>query len=200
MLMRLAEDFNFHIGTFTHILEGYKLAPEMHKHGTMASTFSDWWDYKFEVYDAIPYNAAMLEQQGVITSVNSDDAEMGRRLNQEAAKSVKYGGLADTDAIKLCTINPAKQLGIEKFVGSLEPGKDADIVIWDGNPLSAHAKPVQTWIDGRKYFDLNEDMAMRQQVIQQRAALVARVAKEKSTGGHGDHSKGKREYHCEEGN
>lgn len=196
MLMRLAEDFNFRMGTFTHILEGYKLAPEMRKHGVMASSFSDWWDYKFEVYDAIPYNAAMLEQEGVVTAVNSDDAEMGRRLNQEAAKSVKYGGLSQEEAIKLCTINPAKTLGIEKIVGSLEPGKDADIVIWDDSPLSAHAKVLQTWVDGRKYFDRDEDRAMQEELRVQRAALVARAAKAKGGSGHGENAMGKREQNC----
>lgn len=196
MLMRLAEDYHFHIGTFTHILEGYKLAPEMKAHGTMASGFSDWWDYKFEVFDAIPYNAAMLEQEGVVSSVNSDDPEMGRRLNQEAAKCIKYGGLTDTEAIKLCTLNPAKSLGIDNVVGSLEPGKDADIVLWSGNPLSAHSKPLQTWIDGRKYFDIDEDKKMQDEVRVERAALVARAAKAKGGSGHGENPGGKKQYDC----
>ncbi|HZV12873.1 MAG TPA: amidohydrolase family protein [Candidatus Kapabacteria bacterium] len=179
MLMRLAEEFGFHISVFHHVLEGYKVAPEMKKDGAMATTFSDWWDYKFEVYDAIPYNAAMMEQEGVVTSVNSDDAEMGRRLNQEAAKSVKYGGLSEEETIKLCTINSAKQLHIEKYVGSLEPGKDADIVLWDGDPLSAHTKVLQTWIDGRKYFDREDDKKMAEEVQRERAALVAKALAEK---------------------
>jgi len=179
MLTRLAEEFGFHICTFTHVLEGYKVAPELKKDGAMASTFSDWWDYKFEVYDAIPYNAAMMEKEGIVTTVNSDDPEMGRRLNQEAAKSVKYGGLPEEEAIKLCTINGAKQLHVEKYVGSLVAGKDADIVLWDGNPLSAHAKVLQTWIDGRKYFDRDDDKKMADDVRRERAALVAKILAEK---------------------
>jgi imidazolonepropionase-like amidohydrolase len=175
MLARLAEEFGFRVGTFTHILEGYKIAPELKQDGAMASTFSDWWDYKFEVYDAIPYNAAMLEQEGIVTTINSDDPEMGRRLNQEAAKSVKYGGLSEEEAIKLCTINGAKQLHVEKYVGSLEAGKDADVVLWDGDPLSAHSKVLQTWIDGRKYFDREEDKKATEEVRRERAALVAKI-------------------------
>jgi imidazolonepropionase-like amidohydrolase len=196
MLMRLAEDFNFKIGTFTHILEGYKVGPEMRDHGAMASSFADWWDYKFEVYDAIPQNPTMLANLGIVTSINSDDAEMGRRLNQEAAKAVKYGGLPESEAIKLCTINPAKQLGIDNIVGSVEPGKDADLVIWDASPLSAHAKVLQTWMDGRRYFDRDEDAAMRNALVLQRAALVKKAAAKKG----GDHSKPsvpKRESGCE---
>jgi len=146
----------------------------------MASTFADWWDYKFEVYDAIPYNAAMLEQEGVVTTINSDDGEMGRRLNQEAAKSMKYGGLPDTEAIKLCTINGAKQLGIDKYVGSLEKGKDADIVLWDGDPLSAHSKVLQTWIDGRKYFDRDDERKNAEELKRERAALVAKILTDKT--------------------
>lgn len=175
MLMRLAEEYGFRIRTFTHILEGYKVAQEMAEHGAMAGTFSDWWDYKFEVYEAIPYNAALMAKQGVVTSVNSDDAEMARRLNQEAAKTIKYGGLSREEAIKLVTINPAKQLGTEKYTGSLEAGKDADFVIWNADPLSIYASVKQTWIEGRKYFDVEEDEMIRQQIKEQRAALIQKV-------------------------
>ncbi len=175
MLMRLAEDYGFRIDTFTHILEGYKLAAEMKQHGARASTFSDWWAYKFEVYEAIPYNAALMYEQGVITSINSDNAEMARRLNQEAGKVVKYGGVPREEALKMVTINPAIQLGIQKMTGSLEKGKDADFVIWNGNPLSSYSRVLQTWIDGRKYFDAEKDVAMRKQIRQQRAALIQRV-------------------------
>src|SRR5690606_39492982 len=122
--------FNFNINTFTHILEGYKVADKMKAHGVGASTFSDWWAYKFEVNDAIPFNASILNEVGVVTAINSDDAEMSRRLNQEAAKSVKYGGMSEEDALKMVTLNPAKMLHIDDRVGSLAPGKDADFVIW----------------------------------------------------------------------
>ena len=157
-LMEVADQFGFKIGTFTHILEGYKVAREMAAHGTMASTFADWWDYKFEVYEAIPYNTALMTSAGVVSSVNSDDAEMGRRLNQEAAKSMTYGGLSPEEAIKLVTINPARQLKVDTRTGSLEAGKDADFVIWNGPPLSGYSHVLQTWIEGRKYFDRDDDL------------------------------------------
>ena len=130
MLMKVAERFNFNINTFTHILEGYKVADKMKAHGVGASTFSDWWAYKYEVNDAIPYNAAILNNVGVITAINSDDAEMSRRLNQEAAKAVKYGGASEEDAWKMVTLNPAKLLHIDDKVGSIKVGKDADLVLW----------------------------------------------------------------------
>lgn len=160
MLMRLAEEFGFKIQTFTHILEGYKVAEEMAKHGTSASTFSDWWAYKFEVYDAIPHNAALMTQKKVLTSINSDSAEMGRRLNQEASKAVLYGGLSPEEALHLITINPAIQLKIEHRTGSLEVGKDADFVLWSAEPLSIYARVEQTWIDGKCYFDQKRDRQM----------------------------------------
>ena len=154
MLVRVAEDFGFKIGTFQHVLEGYKVADAIAKMGTGASTFSDWWAYKFEVYDAIPYNGALMHDADVVVSFNSDSDELARRLNTEAAKAVKYGGVTQEEALKFVTLNPAKQLRIDKRVGSLEPGKDADFVIWSGNPLSTYSICEQTWID-RKSTRLN---------------------------------------------
>jgi len=172
MLLRVAEDFGFRIATLQHVLEGYKIAEAIAKHGAGASTFSDWWAYKFEVYDAIPHNGTLMEKVGVITSFNSDSDELARRLNLEAAKAVKYGGLTEEEALKLVTINPAKQLRIDKYVGSLEPGKHADFVIWSGNPLSTYTICEQTWIEGRKYFDRNEDLMMRGFIKKQRAFII----------------------------
>ncbi|WP_438829873.1 amidohydrolase family protein [Aquimarina agarivorans] len=140
MLMKLAEKFGFKVNTFTHILEGYKVADKMRIHGAGGSTFSDWWAYKYEVNDAIPYNASIMHKQGVTVAINSDDPEMSRRLNQEAAKSVKYGGVSEEDAWKFVTLNPAKLLHIDDRVGSIKVGKDADLVLWTDNPLSVYAK------------------------------------------------------------
>jgi len=153
MLMRVAEQFDFTVNTFTHILEGYKVADKMKEHGAGGSTFSDWWAYKYEVNDAIPYNAALMHEQGVVTAINSDDAEMMRRLNQEAAKSMKYGVVAPEDAWKFVTLNPAKLLHLDDRLGSLKEGKDADVVIWNDHPLSVYAKAEKTIIEGVTYFD-----------------------------------------------
>jgi len=175
MLMRVAEDFGFQVRVFQHVLEGYKVADIMARHGAGASTFSDWWAYKFEVYDAIPYNGALMHNAGVVVSYNSDSKELARRLNTEAAKAVKYGGVSEEEALKFVTLNPAIQLGIDHRVGSLEPGKDADFVIWSGHPLSTYTICEQTWIDGRKYFDREEDLKMRKQVEAERARLIQKV-------------------------
>jgi imidazolonepropionase-like amidohydrolase len=175
MLMRLAESFGFRIGTFTHILEGYKVADEMAAHGAGGSCFSDWWAYKFEVYDAIPYNTCIMADRGVVTSINSDSDELGRHLNQEAAKSVQYCGISEEEALKFATINPAIQLKIDNRVGSLTVGKDADFVIWNGNPLSLYSRCEQTWIDGRKYFDLEEDAHKAEMQRIEKNALVQKV-------------------------
>ncbi len=183
MLLRVAEDFGFRIATLQHVLEGYKIAEAIAKHGAGASTFSDWWAYKFEVYDAIPHNGALMEKVGVVTSFNSDSDELARRLNLEAAKAVKYGGLSEEDALKLVTINPAKQLRVDKYVGSLEPGKQADFVIWSGNPLSTYTVCEQTWIEGRKYFDRNEDLKMREEIKRQRAFIIQKILEVKSSAG-----------------
>lgn len=157
MLMRLAEQFGFKVHLFIHVLEGYKIADELAKHGAGATGFSDWWAYKFEVYDAIPYNSALMAEKGVLTSVNSDNADLARRLNLEAAKAIEYGDMAPEEAIKLVTLNPAIQLNVADRVGSIEIGKDADFVIWNGDPLSIYSIVEQTWIEGKKYFDLETD-------------------------------------------
>jgi len=175
MLVRIAEDFGFQIATFQHVLEGYKVAEALVNHGAGASTFSDWWAYKFEVYDAIPYNGALMHDVGVVVSFNSDSDELARRMNLEAAKAVKYGGVNEEEALKFVTLNPAKHLRIDHRVGSLEPGKDADFVIWNGSPLSTYSICEQTWIEGRKYFDIEEDKAMRQQIAAERARLIQKV-------------------------
>ena len=175
MLMRLAESFGFRINTFTHILEGYKVADEMAAHGASGLGFSDWWAYKFEVYDAIPYNGYLMWDRGVNTGFNSDDAELARRLNTEAAKAIKYGGVPPEEAIKFVTLNPAKSLKIDDRVGSLEAGKDADFSIWSGSPLSPYSTCEQTWIEGRKYFDRTADLAGRSSLAKERDDLIAAV-------------------------
>jgi N-acetylglucosamine-6-phosphate deacetylase len=152
----------------------------MVKHKAMGSSFSDWWAYKFEVYDAIPYNGALMHQQGVVVSFNSDDAELGRRLNQEAAKAMKYGNVPREEALKFVTLNPAKQLRIDRYVGSLEKNKHADFVIWSGDPLSTLTRCEQTWVDGRRYFDLEEDRAQRRAAEQLRRALVQKILSSKA--------------------
>jgi len=184
-MMRVAEDFGFRIRVFQHILEGYKVADIMAEHGAGGSSFTDWWAYKFEVYDAIPYNGALMHQEGVLVSFNSDSDELSRRLNTEAAKAVKWGGIPEEEALKFVTINPAKQLMVDKRVGSLEPGKDADFVIWNGSPLSTYTMCEQTWIDGRKYFDREEDRRLNEDATRQRAVLIQKAIAAKPKGGGG---------------
>ena len=161
MLMRVADDYGFKIRTLQHVLEGYKVAKEIAAHGAGASTFSDWWSYKQEAFDAIPYNAAVMTKKGVIVSLNSDDAELMRHLNSEAGKVMKYGGMSETEALAMVTLNPAKQLGIDNRVGSIEVGKDADLVIYDKYPLSDYAKVQKVLIDGHKYFDRDQEVSGR---------------------------------------
>ncbi|WP_338813845.1 amidohydrolase family protein [Bernardetia sp. Wsw4-3y2] len=180
--MRVAEKFGFKVNVFTHILEGYKVAPEMAKHGVAGSTFSDWWAYKYEVKDAIPYNAALMNQAGVLTSINSDDAEMGRRLNQEAAKTVKYGGVTPEEAWKFVTLNPAKMLGIDNRTGSIKVGKDADVVLWSANPLSIYAKAEKTYVDGILYFDRENDEKLRQDLAAERERIIQKMIAAKNGG------------------
>ena len=170
-LLRVAEEFNFRIATLQHVLEGYKVADEIARHGAGASTFSDWWAYKVEAYDAIPYNPALMVQRGVLVSINSDSAEEHRHLNQEAAKSMKYGGLSEEQALKLITINPATQLGVDKRVGSIEVGKDADLVLYSAHPLSTFAIPQQVLVDGVVYFDRQKDLQQREVRAKQKQAL-----------------------------
>jgi len=177
-LMRIAEDFGFTIGTFQHILEGYKVADEMVKHGAHGSAFSDWWAYKVEVIDAIPYAGALMTQVGVNVSFNSDSSELARRMNTEAAKAVRYGGLEPHEALKLVTINPAIQMGIEHRTGSLEKGKDGDFVIWSASPLSTYARCEQTWIEGARYFSLEEDQKLRQRTEAERQRLIQKILRQ----------------------
>ncbi|MFK7738464.1 MAG: amidohydrolase family protein [Pirellulaceae bacterium] len=173
--MRVLDDYGITIGSFQHILEGYKVADAMAKHGAMGSSFSDWWAYKFEVYDAIPFNGALMHQAGIVVSFNSDDRELARHLNHEAAKAVKYGGVSETEALKFVTLNPAKQLRIEEWVGSLEPGKDADIAVWNKSPLSTMSACLQTWVDGRKYFDREQDVKAQAEVEALRMQLIQEI-------------------------
>ena len=177
MLLRVAKEFGFKVRTFQHILEGYKVADELAAAGVGASTFSDWWAYKVEAYDAIPYNAALMTRRGVVVSINSDDAEEATHLNQEAAKTIKYGGLSHDEALKLVTINPAIQLGIDKRVGSIEVGKDADLVIYNHDPLSAYAVVQKTLIDGRVYFDRQQDIAGRPALEKEKKTLLEKEKK-----------------------
>lgn len=198
-LMRVAEKFNFNVNTFTHILEGYKVADEMKKHGVGASTFSDWWAYKFEVNDAIPYNAALMQKQGLVVAINSDDAEMSRRLNQEAAKTVKYGGVSEEEAWKMVTLNPAKLLHLDDRVGSIKVGKDADVVLWSDNPLSIYAKAEKTLIEGVIYFDKESDLTKRNEMAKERAELITQMLQEKNQGMATQpvSKKEKVHYHCD---
>lgn len=199
MLMKVANRFGFHVNTFTHILEGYKVADKMSEHGVGGSTFSDWWAYKFEVYEAIPYNGAIMHEQGVTVAFNSDDAEMARRLNQEAGKAVRFGGVSEEEALKFVTINPAKLLHIDNSTGSLKVGKDADVVLWSDNPLSVYAKAEMTFVDGIKFFDRNEDAVLRQQVAAERNRLIQKMLEAKKSGGNTQRPNWRRprQYHCD---
>jgi imidazolonepropionase-like amidohydrolase len=189
MLMRLMEGFGVRVGTFQHVLEGYKIADEIAKHGAGASSFSDWWAYKFEVYDAIPYNGSLMRGRGVSVSFNSDSSELARRLYTEAAKAVKYGGTPEVEALKFVTLNPARQLRIEASVGSLEPGKDADFVLWSKAPLDSRTVCLQTWIEGKKYFDLELAAGRAARLAKEKADLLAKARKLGKPGA-GDPTKG----------
>jgi imidazolonepropionase-like amidohydrolase len=177
MLLRVAKEFGFKVRTFQHVLEGYKVADELAAAGVGASTFSDWWAYKVEAYDAIPYNAALMTRRGVVVSINSDDAEEATHLNQEAAKSMKFGGLSHDEALKMVTLNPAMQLGIDKRVGTIDAGKDADLAIYNHDPLSAYAVVQKTLIDGRVYFDRQRDIAERPEREKEKKALMDKLKK-----------------------
>ena len=183
MLMKVAEQFDFRVNTFTHILEGYKVADKMKAHGVGGSTFSDWWAYKWEVRYAIPYNAALMHDEGVVVAINSDNAEMARRLNQEAAKSVKYGGMSEEDALKLVTLNPAKLLHLDDRMGSVKEGKDGDLVLWSANPLSIYAKAEYTLVDGIIRFDLESDKQKRREISAERTRLIQKLRDHKKGGG-----------------
>jgi hypothetical protein len=171
MLISIADEFGFKIKTFQHVLEGYKVAKEIAAHGAGASIFADSWAYKIEAYDAIPYNAAIMTRAGVVVSMNSDSDERARRLNIEAAKAMHWGDLTEEQALKLITLNPAIQLGIQERVGSIEVGKDADIAIWNGHPFSVYSRVETTFIDGDVYFDRAQDLARRPELAKERAAL-----------------------------
>ena len=179
MLIRLADEMGFKITTFQHVLEGYKVAKEIAAHNAGASTFSDWWGYKMEADDAIPHNASLMTHKGVLVSINSDDAEQARRLNMEAAKAMRYGDVTDDQAFAMVTINPAKQLKIDNRVGSIEVGKDADLVVWNHHPLSTAAIVERTYIDGIAYYDREKDLQR-----------IADIQKEK--GGRSDDGRGRR--------
>ncbi len=182
MLMHVADSMGFKINTFTHILEGYKVADKMLNHGVGASTFSDWWAYKYEVNDAIPYNAALMSKMGLTVAINSDDAEMGRRLNQEAAKGVKYGGMSEEEAWKMVTLNPAKLLHLNDRMGSVKVGKDADLVLWSENPLSVKAQVQMTMIDGIIYFDRDRNSRMEETNQQEKARIISKMLESNSKG------------------
>ena len=177
MMIKVAEEFGFKVATFQHVLEGYRVAKEIAAHGAGASTFSDWWAYKIEAYEAIPHNAAIMTKKGVVVSINSDSAEEARHLNQEAAKTMKFGGLNETEALKLVTLNPAIQLGIANRVGSIEVGKDADLVIYDKHPLGAFTVPQKVLIDGIVYFDRQKDIALRAEIEKEKKALMEKEKK-----------------------
>jgi len=199
MLMKVADKFGFKVNTFTHILEGYKVADKMAEHGVGGSTFSDWWAYKYEVKDAIPYNAAIMQSQGVTVAINSDDAEMSRRLNQEAAKTVKYGGMSELEAWKMVTINPARLLHIDHRVGSIKEGKDADLVLWNNHPLSIYATADKTLIEGAVFFDKEKDRQQRMAIKVERNKLIHMMLEEKKGGSKTQTPKnGKKEkFHCD---
>ena len=182
MLMRVAERYGFTLNTFTHILEGYKIADKMKEHGAGASTFSDWWAYKYEVMDAIPYNSKILDDMGIVVAINSDDAEMGRRLNQEAAKGVKYGGMTEEAAWNMVTLNPAKLLHMDDKVGSIKKGKAADIVLWSDNPLSIYAKAEKTFVDGVCLYDKEMDLKKRSFIQKERSRLIQKLLNAKGNG------------------
>jgi imidazolonepropionase-like amidohydrolase len=199
MLMNVADKFNFKVNTFTHILEGYKVADKMKEHGVAASTFADWWAYKFEVNDAIPYNGAIMHNAGVLVAYNSDDAEMSRRLNQEAAKAVKYGNVSEEEAWKFVTLNPAKMLHIDNKVGSIKVGKDADLVLWSANPLSIYAKAEKTIIEGTVYYDMTKEDEQIKAIAKERNEIIGQMIADKNKGLNTQEPKKriKKEYHCD---
>jgi imidazolonepropionase-like amidohydrolase len=200
MLLHVADSMKFKVNTFTHILEGYKVADKMKKHGASASTFADWWAYKYEVVDAIPQNAAILNKMGIVTAINSDDAEMGRRLNQEAAKIIKYAGISEMDAWKMVTLNPAKMLHLDGRTGSVRVGKDADLVLWSHNPLSIDAKAEMTLVDGVCYFDRKKDLLQRERIQQERMRIIQKMILAKQNGEKAEKkvSEIDVDYHCED--
>ncbi|HCN82661.1 MAG TPA: amidohydrolase [Sphingobacteriaceae bacterium] len=182
MLIHVADSMGFKINTFTHILEGYKVADKMKAHNIAGSTFSDWWTYKMEVAEAIPYNGKLMHEVGVLTGFNSDDAEMARRLNQEAGKAVTYGNMSQEEALKLVTLNPAKMLHIDSHVGSIKVGKDADLVLWSANPLSIYAVAEKTYVDGTPYWDMEKDAIKRKNLKAEEGRLIQKMIEAKASG------------------
>ncbi|HEX7190112.1 MAG TPA: amidohydrolase family protein, partial [Thermoanaerobaculia bacterium] len=180
MLLSLSDELGFKVRELQHVLEGYKVAKEIAAHGVGGGTFIDWWGYKAEAYDAIPYNVAMMENAGIVTSVNSDSDELARRLNFDAAKAIKYGGLSEEEALKLCTINPAKQLRLDHRMGSIEVGKDADLVIWTSHPFSTYSRVETTFIEGDVYFDRTKDLAMRAELAKEKRERLKKEAEEEA--------------------
>ena len=182
MLMHIGDKYGFTINTFTHILEGYKVAGKMAKHGAGGSTFSDWWGYKYEVRDAIPYNASLMMEQGVVVAINSDDPEMARRLNQEAAKGIKYGGMTEEQALKMVTLNPAKLLHLDDRMGSIKRGMDADLILWSDHPLSVQAKAEYTMVDGEILFDRAMDAKLQIRDASDRARIISLMLEDNKKG------------------
>ncbi|MDP1727942.1 MAG: amidohydrolase family protein [Bacteroidota bacterium] len=198
MLMHVADSLGFKVNTFTHILEGYKVADKMKAHKVNASSFADWWAYKYEVVDAIPYNAAILNKMGITTAINSDDAEMGRRLNQEAAKIIKYGNISEEEAWKMVTLNPAKMLHLDAQTGSIKIGKDADLVMWSANPLSIYAKAEMTLVDGICYYSIALDAELRKYIQSERQRIITKMIQAKQNGEKAERkvSSVDENYHC----
>ena len=199
MLMKVAEQFNFNINTFTHILEGYKVSDKMREHGVGGSTFSDWWAYKYEVNDAIPYNGSIMHNAGVLVAYNSDSAEMSRRLNQEASKAVKYGGVSEEDAWKFVTLNPAKMLHIDDKVGSIKVGKSADLVLWSDHPMSIYTKAEKTMIQGKIYYSIENVSKKIKSIEKERNLLIGQMLDAANNGAPTQNAKKtvRREFHCE---
>lgn len=197
MLLHVADSMHFTVNTFTHILEGYKLADKMKKHGAAGSTFADWWAYKYEVNDAIPYNAALMHEQGILTGINSDDAEMARRLNQEAAKAIKYGNVSEQEALKMVTINPAKMLHIDNQTGSILANKDADLVLWTDHPLSINAKVELTMIEGTIYYSEEQNSKLLKRNRAEKLRLIKLLLADKSKDKVNPETKPAKHYHCD---
>ncbi|MGZ3833845.1 MAG: amidohydrolase family protein, partial [Mucilaginibacter sp.] len=199
MLMHVADSMGFHINTFTHILEGYKVADKMKARNIAGSTFSDWWAYKMEVAEAIPYNGKLMHEVGVVTGFNSDDEEMARRLNQEAGKAITYGRMSEEDALKLVTLNPAKMMHVDNRIGSIKPGKDADLVVWSADPLSIYAVAEKTYVDGIPYWDIEKDAAKQKALKADEARIVQKMIEAKNKGAvtQAPARKRPRTYQCE---
>ena len=199
MLINVCREFGITNIVFSHVNEGFKVAPELAAYTMGASVFADWWAYKFEVNDAIPFNGPIMHNKGIVVAYNSDDAEMSRRLNQEAAKAVKYGNISEEEAWKFVTLNPAKLLHLDDKVGSIKVGKDADVVLWNTNPLSIYAKAEKTIIEGVVYFDIQRDEEQRKAVAKERNILIGQLLEEKNKGMITQEPKKaeRTEYHCD---